>query len=137
MVDHPDFEVEAYSPDSEDAVKGSVHGWTEIVLEVSEPLFKSQTARHPFRMELTRAGAEAIIDSLHSVLHPWAGKSIAQTTFDKLVEITKRLLEDGGEPEDIGRAQGMAWSIALMRNPYDTEAAYEQVRQEAVEQAEG
>lgn len=126
MPAHPDFDIEARMP-----VVGQDEDWAEVVLVLS------RNGGRPTVLQFTRAAGELTIDALHEVLHPYAGRSISEIIWDKLAEVTRRLVgkDYGDDNKEVwaARAQTLTWVIAVHRNPYDPMAAYEAVREEIVE----
>lgn len=97
---------------------------------------------------------------MNSPGHSAAGKSLLEKLWDEMDNVVCRLMSDGTpsnfdeycefdvDPksanekadefrqwgEDRGQAQGLAWAIALIRNPYGiTDGALKGIREEAME----
>ena len=123
MPTHPDFDIEARMP-----VEGQDEDWAEVVLAFV------RNAGKPIVLQLTRAAGELTIDALHEILHPHSGRSISEIIWDKLAEVTQRLVDKdyGDEDREVwaDRAQNLNWTIAVHRNPYDPMNAYEAVQSE-------
>lgn len=130
MPVHPDFDVEAFTPTDMDSVDidAVMPAWCELVVTVTEE------GKQPVRQWLTRAAGELLIDVTGDALHPWSGGSIRDTIWQQLDEVTMRLMDGMPEPDDKGRAQGLAMALAIFRNPYDP--PLDAIRDEAVERYE-
>jgi hypothetical protein len=124
MVDHPTIHVIAANP-----TEGLHEPWCEVVLSLQ--LNDNTTAD----VQLTREGAELTIEHLHALIHPYAGRSVSQILFQKLVELTRKLLAEPND-QDAARAQAIAWCVAVLRNPYQPMSIYESVKDDAMEAAE-
>lgn len=115
MPEQPRITANAYIPGSDDLDQGHVSEWCDLVLEVARN-------DHMRTLELTRSGGEAIIEALHSALHPWAGRSVQEQVWAELDAVTERLLagEDAqsADGQDQGFARGLATALAIMTNPY-------------------
>jgi hypothetical protein len=62
------------------------------------------------------------------------GKSILEMLWEELDAIVERLMAGGNDEDDKGKAQGVAWAIALVQNPYLPDI--EHVRAEAMDRWE-
>lgn len=64
------------------------------------------------------------------------GKSILEMLWEELDGIVERLMADGeaADGQDVGRAQGVAYAIAVIENPYHVDI--ERVRAEAMDRWE-
>lgn len=129
-------EVEAYIPTCKDQDSGMVPHWCELVLSV-----KREEGDFPLntRLPLRRHDGELIVEVLHSALHPNAGNNAGDMIWrelDKVVDRIQRRVEKGKEPlkADVGRAQGLVCSLAILTNPYDPDE--EAVRDAAMERYE-
>lgn len=67
-----------------------------------------------------------------------AGRSIQDMIWEELDGTMDELMRDGAgaEPESKGYAAGLAYALAMMRNPYDVETAMETIREEALDRWE-
>jgi hypothetical protein len=128
MPVQPQFEVSAFVPGDADAMNGKASPWCDLILDVE------QEGSGKRRMELTRAAGEAIIDAIHETIHPWAGKSSADTAWRELDFIMARLMDGEAADEDRGRAQGLAYGLACMMNPFAPDV--DLIREQALERYE-
>lgn len=62
------------------------------------------------------------------------GKSLLQHMWEELDAITARLMAGQGGKRDKGRAEGVAWCIALVQSPYNP--SIDAVREQAMERYE-
>jgi len=128
MSHRPEFAIEVFSPNTADVAHGRTEDWVEVMLDFTE-IQDDPVVERTQRFVMTRDGAELMIDQLHEFLHPWAGKTITETIFGEAVDATRRLLSQRkSDPADVGLARGLTRSLALLRNPYDPDAAYEAVK---------
>lgn len=122
MPEQPDFDITVAMLTTGDQLHETAPQWAELTLAISG-------GEHAdVDLPLTRRAGEVIIDCLHEGLHPWAGRSIVEQLEDKLDEVYSRLM-DKTTNIDKGRCQGLAHSIATMRNPYQPDI--DQARYEA------
>jgi hypothetical protein len=113
MPDQPTFEISAGIPGSLDIDFQRVPQWSDLVLD-----FKKSGTTDAQRVHLTRNAGESVIEALHSVLHPWAGKNVQNELWAELDAVMTLLVAGEAEPDDKGKAQGLAFALALMTNPY-------------------
>jgi hypothetical protein len=99
--------------------------WAEVKLDLNyDPpsgAWQSDN-RGTMTIELTRDGARAVEDAIREGMRPqWAGKSIVGIFMDALLEMAVSLRDGTAEdPAYVrGRAAGLAYAVALMRNPYE------------------
>lgn len=150
MPKMPQFEVEARAITAAQSNSDAYPDWAEITLVLT-----SDDGRPGVKINLTRAAGEEILRTLHKVLHPWAGHSIKETIQEELDSVVGRLISDGRPAnieeagnkkpikqqqedwklygEDRGQAQGLAYALAVIRNPYGPNV--EAIRKEALERA--
>jgi hypothetical protein len=81
--------------------------------------------------KLTKADSLRPIRPTSQVCH---GKSILEMLWEELDTIVERLMGGGEAEHDIGRAQGVAYAIAVIENPYYVDI--ERVRKEAMDRWE-
>lgn len=127
MPEQPEFQIGALVPDAND---GSVPQWCDLVVTVERG--SNLNARH--QLNLTRAAGEAIIDAIHEVIHPWSGRGMAEVAWRELDFIMARLMDGEAADDDKGRAQGLAYGLACMMNPFTPDV--DEVRAEAMERYE-
>lgn len=122
MPEQPEFEVQVHlvAATEHEREENPLPPWSEIVLEIDGP--------KRVVVPMTRAAGELAIDCFHEALHPWSGKPMVELLEDKLDEIYSRLMKKS-TIIDKGRAQGAAYAVALMRNPYNPDI--DRAREEA------
>ena len=115
--------VEAWIPTDTDHQQGITPAWCEVVLKVNRS--SAQVTNWPlsWTATLTRHDAELIIAVLHQVLHPTSGGTVADMLRRELDEVVDRIqarVDRGKDPlkKDVGLAQGLTRSIAIMVSPY-------------------
>lgn len=138
----PEFEIKA-KPVTEAEQRSDVRSvWAEVTLDIS-------ANGNRRTIELTRAGGEALLQELHGALHPWAGHSIIDDLWKELLAVVGQLLaefpngmkdvkntpEAGAYGELRGHARGLAYAIAVMRNPYKPNV--DAVKREALDLVKG
>jgi hypothetical protein len=131
MPKMPEFEITAHPVTGAESNSSAYEDWCEISLLVRRDGGVGN------RVDITRAAGEEILEKLGKALHPWAGHSITEKVQEELDAVVGRLLSEG-EPDDIdaeanfeaaqkewmeygeerGQAQGLAYALALLLNPY-------------------
>lgn len=130
MPEQPGFEVSAFIPDAVDSTIEDAHipAWCDLVLDVK------RDGSNTVRQHLSRAAGEAIIDTVHSVLHPNHGSNSLDTMWHEMDFIFARLRMGEAADDDRGRAQGLAFGIACAINPFAPDV--DEVRAEAADRFE-
>lgn len=144
MPKMPQFEIKAHAVTAKESNSDGFSDWAEIRLDI-------QYGSHVRQLELTRAAGEEILRQLHKVLHPWAGHSVTETVQAELDAVVGRLLDNGAPElravgtvaqkewrehgEERGKAQGLAFALAYLRNPYKPNV--DAIRKEAVARVRG
>lgn len=144
----PKFDVKVHPVTGAESNSSLYEDWCEVSLLVQRDGGVGN------RVDLTRSAAEEILEKLHLGIHPWAGKSIQENVRAELDAVVSRLLSDG-KPDDVelqmdprtaqdewrkygedrGMAQGLAYVLALFRNPYKPDI--EAIKKESIARARG
>lgn len=124
MPKMPNFEIKVHPVTGAESNSSLYDDWCEISMLVRREEGVGN------RIDITRAAGEEILEKLGKALHPWAGHSITEKVQGELDAVVSRLLSDGKPDDDAteeelvkwgeerGQAQGLAYALALLLNPY-------------------
>jgi hypothetical protein len=113
VPDQPIFNIEAIVPGAMDADMGRSPTWCDLILRVERVGTESTDVTY-----MTRNAGESMIEALHSALHPWAGKNVQAELWNELDAVMTLLIANAADPDDKGKAQGLAFALAVITNPY-------------------
>jgi hypothetical protein len=116
----------------------NAEGFIEVESELDERAIRVALARHVHPDDVKRAVKRVMkvngLRPLRPASQVCKGKSILEMMWEELDAIVERLMGGGAAEEDTGRAQGVAYAIAVIENPYLPDM--ERIRNEAMDRWE-
>lgn len=113
-------------------------GMIEPISELNRKHLRIALARHVHPSDVERAVKRLVkvngLRPLRPASQACMGKSILEMLWDELDAIVERLMAGGAAEEDKGKAQGVAYAIAVIENPYLPNV--ERIRDEAMDRWE-
>lgn len=134
MPEQPGFSAEAHSVGTNLHEKGGMPEWCDLTVTIEcedkDSPWTQKDEDGATVLYMTRAAGEVLIDVIYGMLHPYAGRSIAEVMKRQLDDVVERLMAKQAEEGDVYLARGMAMAIACLHNPINPN--WEDIRDEAV-----